>query len=368
MYREIFYENLYKSNLEFFNDYKKEFSKVLDSGWFILGNNVKKFEEEFSDYCGSKYCAGLASGLDALSIALQILNFQKGSEIIVPSNTYIATVLSIINNGLIPVLVEPDIKTYNIDTAKIEEKITLKTKAIMVVHLYGKCCEMDKIMEIARAKNLKVIEDCAQAHGASFDGKKAGTFGEFGAYSFYPTKNLGALGDAGALITDSEGFYIKSKILRNYGSNIKYINDLVGVNSRLDEMQAAFLRVKLKHISKITEHKRKLAKIYFENLNDFYVKPVVDDRFYDVYHIYNIRTKKRDRLKTYLLENKIYTEIHYPIPPNRQVAMKGFIDDQITPVAQEIHDTTLSLPISYGNSEEEVFRVCEMMNKFASKQ
>lgn len=367
MNKEILYENLNKSNLEFFDEYKNVFSNILDSGWFILGSNVNKFEEEFSGYCNSRYCVGLASGLDALSIALQNFNFQRGGEVIVPSNTYIATILSIINNGLQPVLVEPDIRTYNIDPEKIEEKLSNKTKAIMVVHLYGKCCEMDRIMEIARAKKLVVIEDCAQAHGASFDGKKAGTFGDFGAYSFYPTKNLGALGDAGALITDSQEHYLKTKILRNYGSRIKYQNDLIGVNSRLDEIQAAFLRVKLKHIDKITFHKRRLAKIYFENLSDFYIKPVQDNRFYDVFHIYNVRTHLRDKLKAFLLENMIHTEIHYPITPNEQLAMKGILDKQVTPLAKEIHETTLSLPISYGNTDDEILRVCEIMNKFASK-
>lgn len=366
MNKEILYENLNKSNLEFFDEYKNEFSKILDSGWFVLGSNVKKFEEEFSEYCHSGYCVGLASGLDALSIALQNFDFKSNSEIIVPSNTYIATILSIVNNGLQPVLVEPDVHTYNIDPARIEEKITSNTKAIMVVHLYGKCCEMDRIMEIAKEKKLEVIEDCAQAHGASFNGKTAGTFGDFGAYSFYPTKNLGALGDAGALITNSEEYYIKTKILRNYGSKIKYHNDLIGVNSRLDEIQAAFLRVKLKHIEKITLHKRRLAKIYFENLSNFFIKPVQDTRFYDVFHIYNIRTNLRDKLQAFLMENKIRTEIHYPIPPNEQLAMKGILDKQVTPLAKEIHETTLSLPISYGNTDEEVFRVCEIMNKFAS--
>jgi len=366
MEREIYYENLFQSNLEFMEEFRKEFSGVLDSGWFILGNNVKKFEEEFSSFCGSKYCVGLASGLDALSLSLQNFNFQTGTEVLVPSNTYIATILSIVSNRLKPVLVETDLRTYNIDPAKIEEKITSGTKAIMVVHLYGKCCEMDQIMQISTARGLKVIEDCAQAHGASYGGKKTGTFGDFGAFSFYPTKNLGALGDAGALITNSEEAFMKTKMLRNYGSNIKYQNDIIGTNSRLDEIQAAFLRVKLKYLNKITDHKRKLAKIYFDNLNDYYIKPAVDDSFFDVYHIFNIRTEKRDILKEYLMKNRIHTEIHYPIPPNKQKSMKGILDDQPTPLAQKIHDTILSLPISYGNSENEIYRVCEVMNKFVS--
>ena len=368
MTNEISYENLNKSNLEFFVEYKKEFDKVLQSGWFILGENVREFEKEFSDFCGSQYCIGLASGLDALHIALKNFEFQRKSEVIVPSNTYVATILSVVNNGLTPILVEPDINSYNINPLKIEEKITSRTKAIMPVHLYGKCCEMDKIMEIAESKGIKVIEDCAQAHGASFNGKTAGTFGEFGAFSFYPTKNLGALGDAGALIMNSEDLLLKSLKLRNYGSKIKYINEIIGLNSRLDEIQAALLRVKLRHLHQITEHKRKLAKIYLENLSDYFIKPVVDPRYFDVYHIFNVRTSARDKLRNFLINNNIQTEIHYPIPPNMQKAMIGILDKQHTPIAKLIHDTTLSLPISYGNTEEEIFRVCECMNKFASLQ
>jgi dTDP-4-amino-4,6-dideoxygalactose transaminase len=365
---EIKYEDLYTSNLKFLEEFKNEFSDVLESGKFILGKNVSNFEKEFANYCNSKYCVGVGSGLDALYIALKILNISVGSEVIVPSNTYIATILSVINNGLNPVLVEPDIGTYNIDPEKITEKISSKTKAIIVVHLYGKCCEMDKIIDIAGNFNLKIIEDCAQAHGAALDGKKTGTFGDFGAFSFYPTKNLGALGDAGAITTDSVEYYEKSKVIRNYGSKTKYKNDLVGLNSRLDEVQAAFLRVKLKSLDNINEHKRKLAEIYFKNLSDYFVKPVVDSRYYDVYHIYNIRTIRRDDLKAFLLKNGICTDIHYPIPPNMQAAMKGIIDKQRTPIAQEIHDTTLSLPVSFGHTEEQILQICEVMNRFASNQ
>jgi dTDP-4-amino-4,6-dideoxygalactose transaminase len=366
MNEEIKFEDLYKSNLEFFEQYKSEFINVFNSGWFILGKNVISFEEEYANYCHSKYCVGVASGLDALFIALQNYDFPKGSEILVPSNTYIATILSIINSGLKPILVEPDIHTYNIDPDRITEKISSKTKAIMVVHLYGKCCEMDKIMEIAGLKGLIVIEDCAQAHGAKFKGKIAGSFGDFGAFSFYPTKNLGALGDAGALVTNNQEYYNISKKIRNYGSSIKYKNDIVGINSRLDEFQAAILRLKLKYLNKIIEHKRSLAEIYFTNLSDFFIKPVKDERYYDVFHIYNIRTPARDKLKAFLFKNNIHTEIHYPIPPNRQVAMKGILDDQMTPISQEIHDTNLSLPISYGTTDKEVYRVCEVLNYFAS--
>ncbi len=360
----IEYENLKLSNESFFKEYQESFKKILESGWYILGNNVKKFEEEFAFYNdNSKYCSGLASGLDALILGLKAFDFPKDCEIIVPSNTYIATILSISQNGFKPVLVEPDINTYNINPSKIEEKITLKTKAIMVVHLYGKVCDMDPILEIAKKYNLKIIEDCAQAHGAKYKGKKSGTFGEFGAFSFYPTKNLGALGDAGALISKTEELDKKIKMLRNYGSEKKYYNEVVGYNSRLDEIQAGFLSIKLKALDKINEHKRKLAKLYFEGLNDNFIKPFVSEEYYDVYHIFNIRHEKRDQLKEYLLNKGIKTEIHYPVSPNRQKAMKGIIEGDY-PISEEIHKTTLSLPISYFHNENDIKRVIEVMNRF----
>jgi dTDP-4-amino-4,6-dideoxygalactose transaminase len=367
MIEEIKYEDLQETNKPFIEEYKKAFSETLNSGWFVLGKNVENFEREFSEYCGSGYCVGLASGLDALYLSLKNFNFPVGSEVIVPSNTYIATILSIINCGLKPILAEPDIKTYNIDPDEIIRKISPRTRALMIVHLYGKCCDMDRIMEIANNYNLIVLEDCAQAHGASFNGKRAGTFGHFGAFSFYPTKNLGALGDAGAVITDNPDYSSFIKTMRNYGSRIKYRNEIPGINSRLDEIQAGFLRIKLKHLDQINSHKRTLAEIYYENLSDFYVKPDRDNRCFDVYHIFNIRTRKRNELKNYLVENGIFTDIHYPIPPNMQPAMKGIIDDQVSPVSSEIHNTTLSLPISFGHTEEQIFRVCEIMNKFATR-
>jgi dTDP-4-amino-4,6-dideoxygalactose transaminase len=367
MNEEIKYEDLWKSNELFIEEYKKSFSDTLNSGWFVLGRNVEDFEKEFSEYCGSKHCIGLASGLDALYLSLKHFDFPAGTEVIVPSNTYIATILSIINCGLKPILAEPDLRTYNIDPDEIIKKISPKTKALMIVHLYGKCCEMDRIMQIAEDFNLKVIEDCAQSHGASFNGKKTGTFGDFGAFSFYPTKNLGALGDAGAVITDDSDYSTFIRTMRNYGSKIKYRNEIPGINSRLDEIQAGFLKIKLKHLDEINSHKRGLADIYFENLSDFFVKPFRDNRFFDVFHIFNIRTHKRDELKNFLMENGVRTDIHYPIPPYMQQAMKGIIDDQVSPIASEIHNTTLSLPISFGNTEEQIYRVCEIMNKFASR-
>ncbi len=360
----IEYENLGKLNAPFFEDFENAFKQTLESGWYILGNKVQAFENEFSAYCNTKHCIGVANGLDALILALRAFDFEKGSEIIVPSNTYIATILSILHNDLKPVLVEPDIKTYNIDPKKIEEKITSKTRAIMVVHLYGKMCEMDSINAIAKKYQLKVIEDCAQAHGASYKNNKAGNWGHFGAFSFYPSKNLGAIADAGAVNTNDVDLAEKIKTLRNYGSKVKYYNELVGFNSRLDEVQAALLSVKLKHLNKINEHKRKLANLYLLHLKSDFIKPVVHPDYYDVYHIYNIRHEKRNALKDFLLKNEIKTEIHYPVAPNKQKAMVGIIDNQPTPIAEEIHQTTLSLPISFYHTEQDILRVIEVMNQF----
>ncbi|MFI5153335.1 MAG: DegT/DnrJ/EryC1/StrS family aminotransferase [Chitinophagales bacterium] len=360
----IEYENLAKLNAPFFQEYGKSFDAVLKSGWYILGKAVKQFEQEFATYCQTDFCCGVANGLDALIISLNAFQFKKGDEVIVPSNTYIATILAIIHNGLRPVLVEPDISTYNIDPKKIEENISPRTRAIVAVHLYGKLCEMETIMKIARKHRLKVIEDCAQAHGAQFMEKKAGSFGDFGAFSFYPTKNLGALADAGAITTNNAGSQHAVSILRNYGSEKKYYNSLVGYNSRLDEIQAAFLSVKLKRLDEINEHKRKLAGLYLKELKDDFVKPVVHPGYVDVYHIFNIRHPQREKLREYLMKNEIQTEIHYPVAPNKQVAMRGIIDNQDTPIAKEIHETTLSLPISFFHSVADIEQVIECMNKF----
>jgi len=361
----IEYENLKKYNQPFFEEYQQKFKNVLENGWFILGKEVSAFETEFADYCKSKYSVGVANGLDALIIALKVLDFPAGSEVIVPSNTYIATILAILNCNLKPVLVEPDITTYNIDPSLIENSITIKTVAVMVVHLYGKCCEMDKIQNICQSKGLKLIEDCAQSHGAKFKDQKAGTFGDFGAFSFYPSKNLGALGDAGSLNMNNESLYNMVKKYRNYGSEKKYYNDVVGMNSRLDEVQAAFLRIKLKYLDKINDHKRSLAVVYNSLLKSDFIKPALNEDFYDVYHIYNIRHPKRDELKEYLLNNGVQTEIHYPVPPHKQVAMNTLRNDkQSFPIAEEIHATTLSLPISFMHQESDIVKVAEILNKF----
>lgn len=359
----IEYENLKNLNQPFEQEFKDSFAQTLESGWFVLGNNVKNFEQEFAQYCNVKHCLGVASGLDALHLALHSFQFPRGSEVIVPSNTYIATILAIVNNGLNPILVEPDIYTYNIDPNRIEERITSNTKAIMVVHLYGKSCKMDDIMTIAQKYQLKVVEDCAQSHGARYQNKVTGTWGDFGAFSFYPTKNLGALGDAGAMTTNDDELTKQIYRLRNYGSDVKYVNKVLGYNSRLDEVQAGFLSIKLKSLDNINAHKRTLAKLYIEGLKNDFIKPNEHPDFFDVYHIFAIRHPRRDALRQYLLDHEIKTEIHYPIPPHKQEAMQGIIEGEY-PIAQAIHDTTLSLPISYFHTKQDVIRVIEVMNKF----
>lgn len=359
----IDYENLYKVNQPYFKEFNDVFNQVLVSGWFVLGNNVAEFEKEFAEYINVKFCAGLASGLDALTISLKILDLPEQSEIIVPSNTYIATILSILLCGHIPVLVEPDLSTYNIDPERIEDAITAKTKVIMVVHLYGKSCNMDPIMDICKRHNLFLIEDCAQAHGALYKGKKAGSFGDMAAFSFYPTKNLGCLGDGGALVTNNSEYLHKARMLRNYGSEKKYYNEYQGVNSRLDEIQAAFLRVKLKRLDEVVSHKNKLAGIYLKEISSNFIIPSVHPDFFDCYHIFNIRHDKRDKLKQFLYENGIKTEIHYPIPPHKQNAMK-FMNSLSFPISEEIHRTTLSLPVSSFHTVDDVQKIIKILNEF----
>lgn len=359
------YENLNLTNKMFEEEYKSAFYRFIDKGWYVLSEEVKNFENEFASYVGTKYCIGLASGLDALIIALECLKLPKGSEVLVPSNTYIASILAIVKAGLTPVMVEPDMETYNINPAELEKKLTPKTKAVLVVHLYGKACEMDKICDFCSKHDLKLVEDCAQSHGAKFKGKMTGSFGNAGAFSFYPTKNLGALGDAGAICTDDEDLANMARAWRNYGSEKHYHNKYTGINSRLDEIQAAFLRIKLQHIEEITEKKRKLAKMYLEGLDSKkFILPKVDENYFDVYHIFEIRTSRRDELKQYLLDNGIKTEIHYPVAPRNQEGYKGILDMQETPLAEEIASTVLSLPISFGTREEDVKFIIGVMNKF----
>ena len=360
----IEYENLAKTNASFTVEYLAAVNRLLDGGSFILGDNVHQFESEFARYCGSSHCVGVASGFDAIYLALRALDLPAGSEVIIPSNAYVATILAAVQCGLKPVLVEPRIETYNLNPDLIEASVNERTRAILPVHLYGKLSEMVAITEIAQKHKLFVVEDCAQAHGARYKGQVSGTFGDFGAFSFYPTKNLGALGDAGGVITRDATHADQVRTLRNYGSKVKYHNIVQGVNSRLDEIQAAFLRVKLRSLDRITAHKRNLASIYMSEIKGEFVLPHTSDDYFDVFHIFNIRHHERDRLRDHLLKHGIRTEIHYPIPPHKQPALAHFFAGQEFPISDEIHMTTLSLPIAAFHTEEDVRTVAKVLNEF----
>lgn len=343
-------------------------TRVIDSGWYIQGNECKEFDKEFAKYCGTKYAIGVANGLDALILILRAykeLGFMKdGDEVIVPSNTYIASILAISQNNLVPVLVEADINTYLLDPTKIEEKITSKTKAILPVHLYGQTCQMDKINEIAKKYNLKVIEDSAQSHGAYFGDKRSGNLGDVSGFSFYPGKNLGALGDGGAVSTNDEELANTIKALGNYGSHKKYENLYKGINSRLDEIQAAMLRVKLKYLDNEVEKRREIANYYLKNIkNENIVLPKVRAEDNHVWHLFVIRTSKRDELQKYLLDNGIQTLIHYPIPPHKQNAYKEW-ENESYPISEQIHNEILSLPISGVQSMEDTKNIVKIINDF----
>jgi dTDP-4-amino-4,6-dideoxygalactose transaminase len=361
----ILYENLKKVNAPFVSIFNERLTNFLDKGWYILGEELTKFEKNFADYNCSNYCLGVANGLDALTLGLKVFDFQPGSEVLLPSNTYIATILSVLNCGLVPILVEPTIEDFLINVNLIEEHITNKTVAIIPVHLYGRICDMETIMSISEKYNLKVIEDCAQAHGAVLNNKKAGTFGHIGAFSFYPTKNLGAIGDAGAILTQEESIYEKIKALRNYGSEKKYQNKYQGLNSRLDEIQALFLNIKLPFLDAINDHKKKLAKIYNKNINNLKIsKPFSCSKPNEnVFHIYPILTEKRDELKSFLEMNGIFTEIHYPIAPHHQDGYKHLFSKKY-PISEIIHQKILSLPISYANTEDEILNICTILNGY----
>lgn len=342
------------------------FDRVLTSSWYIGGKEDKAFEEAFAGYCGADYCVGVGNGLDALMLSLKALDIGAGDEVIVPSNTYIATVLAVTYVGATPVLVEPDIRTFNIDPALIEDKITDRTKAIMPVHLYGQACDMDKIMEIAGKYSLKVIEDCAQAHGATYKGRKVGTFGDAAGFSFYPGKNLGALGDAGAVVTDDEELEKRVRALGNYGSDYKYHHILKGNNSRLDELQAAFLSAKLPILEKMNVERRRVADRYMHEIkNEKVVLPYVKDDMIPVWHIFGIRCAERDALEQYLNEKGVGTNKHYPIPIHLQECYKdlGFKEGDF-PIAEEISRTELSIPMYYGMTDDEISYVIDAINAF----
>ncbi len=359
----IEYESLARSNQVYMTELENAATSVIRSGWYVLGQEVSHFENEFANYIGAKHCIGVANGLDALILSIEALDLPKGSDILVASNTYIATILAILRAGHCPVLVEPELETFNMDPMHLAKSLTKKTRAICVTHLFGKSCRMDAIGTFAKEHGLRIIEDCAQSHGAKLANQMTGTFGDAGCFSFYPTKNLGAIGDAGAVVTNDDALADRLRHLRNYGSKQKYVNEYVGVNSRLDEMQAALLRVKLRHLDEMTHHKRALAEIYFTHLPDWLHLPRRRTDEYDVFHIFGVRHPERDHLKAWLLSENVKTEIHYPIPPYQQKAMQGILSGS-WPVADELHQTELSLPISVGHTREDILRVCDVIQQF----
>lgn len=344
------------------------FSRVLDSGWYIMGEELEQFEKEFAEYCGVKYCIGVANGLDALILVLRAWKelgyLEDGDEVLVPANTYIASILAITENKLVPVLVEPDIETYNINPALIENYITEKTKAILPVHLYGLLCNMPEISAIARKYNLLILEDCAQAHGAIRDGRKAGAWGDAAGFSFYPGKNLGALGDAGAVTTNNAELSSTIKALRNYGSHKKYENIYQGLNSRLDELQAALLRVKIHTLPEDTAIRQRIAEKYIREIkNPAITLPVYEGQGAHVWHLFVVRIANREKFQSYLLEKGIKTLIHYPLPPHKQQAYQNMSSLSL-PITEQLHDEVISLPISPVMSEDDVNYVIKMVNDY----
>ncbi len=352
-----------------FYKYQQEFEnkalEVLRSGWYILGKEVESFEEEFASYTGAKYCVGLASGLDALWIAFRLLNIGKGDEVIVQGNTYIASVMGITMNGATPVFCEPD-EHFGMDPDRMEALITDKTKAVLVTHLYGMASRMDEIVSICKKHNLKLVEDCAQSHGACFNGQMTGTFGDVGCFSFYPSKNLGAFGDGGAVVVNDENLAREFKIFRNYGSEKRYYNKVVGANSRLDELQAGLLRVRLSHMQELTEERVKIATRYNNEIQNPFIRlPEVAAGATCVWHQFVIRCEQRDRLIQYLNEREIGTIIHYPIPPHLSEAYAylghkaGFL-----PITEHLADTVLSIPMYNGMTDDEQTYVIGALNDF----
>ena len=356
--------NLHKINERFRDEIDDRIKQVLDSGWYILGQQVSLFEKNFADFCGVKHCIGCANGLDALNLIIKAYGFSAGDEIIVPANTYIASILAISQNGCTPVLVEPDINTYNINPDLIEQKITEKTKAIMIVHLYGQAVEMEKIWQLAKKYNLKVIEDAAQAHGAIYKGKRVGSLGDASGFSFYPGKNLGCLGDGGCITTNDDELAFKVRAIANYGSDYKYHHIFKGINSRLDEIQAGVLDVKLKYLDSDNERRREIAKFYIENIkNPNIILPKVKNEESHVWHIFAIRTRDRDRLIKHLKANGIETNIHYPTAPHKQECYKEWQNESF-PISEMIHQQVLSLPISPVMTDEEVTKIIKVINDY----
>ncbi|MDF2690488.1 MAG: fdtB [Gammaproteobacteria bacterium] len=356
--------NLKAINQQYSHEIEAAIKKTLDSGHYILGKEVELFEQEFAKFCGSKYCIGVANGLDALNLIIKAYGFSAGDEIIVPANTFIASILAISENGLKPVLIEPELSSYNIDANKIEQKITAKTKAIMAVHLYGQIANMKDIAQIAQKYNLKLIEDAAQAHGACLGETRVGNLGDAAGFSFYPGKNLGALGDGGAITTNDKDLAEKLKALRNYGSFIKYHNHYKGLNSRLDELQAAVLRVKLRYLDQDNQKRRLAAEAYLSEIkHESIVLPQVNDPKSHVWHLFVIRTQNREKLQKYLSGKAIQTLIHYPIPAHKQKAYKEW-NELSFPITETIHEQVLSLPISPIMSRHEIEIVTQAINDY----
>ena len=371
--------NLKKVNEPFEIALQEKMKQFLANGWYILGNEVKTFEADFANYCGTKHCIGVGNGLDALVLIfkayIHLGKLQKGDEVIVPANTYIASILAVLQADLVPVLVEPKLETYNINPDWIEQKITSKTKAILPVHLYGQLCEMEQINAIAKKHNLLVVEDAAQAHGArlSVQSQFSGTdcHAELvsashhpTAYSFYPSKNLGALGDGGAITTNDDELAEVLFSLRNYGSKVKYENEIIGINSRLDELQAAFLNVKLPHLDAENQFRRQIAKRYLSEIkNDKLVLPFWDESENHVFHLFIIRTSNRKQLQTYLLENKIETMIHYPIPPHKQKAISIW-NHLSFPITEKIHEEVVSIPMNASLTDDDIEQIITVLNKY----
>ena len=361
----INFNQLDRGYTKFKDEYDKAAIRVLESGWYIMGKEGEKFENNFKEFIGSKYCVGLNSGLDALILAFRALNIGSGDEVIVPANTYIASVLGVTENGATPIFIEPD-EFYNIDADKIEAAITDKTKAILVVHLYGQAANMKKIKDIATQHNLFLVEDCAQSHGAKFEDKSTGTWGDIGCFSFYPTKNLGAFGDAGCIVTDNHVIYEKIHMLRNYGSKVKYQNEILGVNSRLDEIQAAVLNVKLEHYDELKTERISLAEKYMDMIeNPKVLLPEIREKAEMIWHLFVIKVENRSEFQEYLSELGINTQIHYPIPPHLSNAYEylGYKKGDF-PISENYADTLVSIPLYDGMTEEEIMYVIKAINSY----
>lgn len=360
--------DLQSINQQYQTELKAACARVIDSGWYIMGAELNAFEEEFASYCGSKYCVGVANGLDALTLTLrawkELGKIQAGDEVIVPANTYIASILAITENDLVPVLVEPDEDTFNLNVSNIQSALTEKTKVILPVHLYGQISPMDEIMDFVNEHKLLVLEDCAQSHGAQIKGQKCGSWGHAAGFSFYPGKNLGALGDAGAITTDDKELYDVLIALRNYGSHKKYENKYQGVNSRLDEIQAAMLRVKLQHLDKETAHRQHIAQLYLEGISNPKVAlPKLTMKEGHVWHLFVLRTSDRHALMEHLEKHGIRTLIHYPTPPHQQAAYQAFSHLSL-PLTEKIHDEVMSIPMDPTLSEEQAKEIIFAINKF----